>query len=249
VLTYDGSADISGFKLYVDNVLQTLSAQVNTLDAGDDVQTTWPALIGSRFTTEFLGGVIEHVAFWDKELTGGERGEIFNAGTPPDLTGVSAAGNLVAWYVIDTDDSTAAGGVTDRSGNGLNGTAQNGLGDATGTGDGPGIQVPNDFDPRPDPVEYWSRFWLRFPVGSHPVTGPAGFVVGTGVVGTDRIGPEGFDTAEGALTWGLLRSIVRRMKPSQWVVWDYIFELGGGDEIRLQGKRRFQDPDYTYFNG
>jgi hypothetical protein len=108
------------------------------------------------------------------------------------------------------------------------------------------IEVPNDFTPRPDPVAYWSRFWVRFPVGSHPVTGPNGFVVGTGAVGTDRIGPDGFDTAEGALVFGLIRQIVARMKPSQWVVWDYIFELGGGDEIRLQGHRRFQDADYTY---
>lgn len=246
VLTYDGSTNISGFKLYVNNVLQTLSAQVNTLDAADDTQTTWPAYIGTRHPTEHLAGVIEHVAFWDKELTSGDRTEIFNGGTPPDLSGVAAAADLVAWYPIDGTDSTAAGGVLDSSGNGFNGTAEGGLGDALGAGDGPGIEVPNDFTPRPDPVDYWSRFWIRFPVGSHPVTGPAGFVVGTGVVGTDRIGPEGFDSASGALTFGLIRSIVRRMKPSQWVVWDYIFELEGGDEIRLQGKRRFQDADYVY---
>jgi hypothetical protein len=108
------------------------------------------------------------------------------------------------------------------------------------------IEVPNDSTPRPDPVSYWSRFWIDFPVGSHPVTGPEGFVVGTGVVGTDRIGPGGFDTAEGALVWGLIRQIIRRMKPSQWVVWDYRFDLGGGESIVLQGKRRFQDPDYVY---
>jgi hypothetical protein len=109
------------------------------------------------------------------------------------------------------------------------------------------IEVPTDFTPRPDPTDYWSRFWVRFPVGSHPVTGPNGFVVGTSVVGTGRIGPDGFDTADGALVFGLIRQIVNRMKPSQWVVWDYVFELGGGDEIRIQGHRRFQDPLYTYY--
>lgn len=108
------------------------------------------------------------------------------------------------------------------------------------------IEVPNDSDPRPSPDTYWSRFWVNFPVGSHPVTGPAGFVVGTGVVGTDRIGPEGFDTADGALVFGLIRQVVNRLKPSQWVVWDYRFDLGGGESIVLQGHRRFQDPDYEY---
>jgi len=108
------------------------------------------------------------------------------------------------------------------------------------------IEVPTDFDPRPDPADYWSRFWVTFPEGSHPVTGPEGFVVGTGVVGTDRIGPGGFDTAEGALVFGLIRQIVARMKPSQWVVWDYRFELGGGESIVLQGHRRFRDGDYDY---
>ena len=107
------------------------------------------------------------------------------------------------------------------------------------------IEVPNDFDPRPDPTDYWSRFWIRFPQGSTSVTGPNGFAVGTGVVGTDRIGPDGFDSAAGQLEFNLICSIVRRMKPSQWVVWDYIFETTGG-EIRLQGKRRLQDEDYVY---
>lgn len=108
------------------------------------------------------------------------------------------------------------------------------------------IEVPNDSDPRPDPASYWSRLWVNFPVGSHPVTGPNGFVVGTGVVGTDRIGPEGFNTADGALVFGLIRQVVNRMKPSQWVVWDYRFDLGGGESIVLQGHRRFQDDDYEY---
>jgi len=106
------------------------------------------------------------------------------------------------------------------------------------------IEVPNDFSPRPAPASYWSRFWVRFPVGSHPVTGPGGFVVGVGIVGTDRIGPAGFDTAEGALQFGLIRQIIARMKPSQWVPWDFIFELPGGDEIRLQGHRRLRDPSF-----
>jgi hypothetical protein len=111
------------------------------------------------------------------------------------------------------------------------------------------ITVPNDFSPRPPPTTYWSRFWVAFPEGSHPVTGPNGFVVGTSVVGTDRIGPAGFNTADGARVFGMIRQIVARMKPSQWVPWDYIFYLAGGERVMLQGHRRFQDENYIYYEG
>lgn len=111
------------------------------------------------------------------------------------------------------------------------------------------IEVPTDFDPRPDPVDYWSRFWVRFPVGSHPITDPEGFVVGTSIVGSEYIGPEGFDSVDGSLVLGLIKQIVQRLKPSQWVCWDLVFELGGGDEVRLQVHSRFQDENYVYFNG
>lgn len=107
------------------------------------------------------------------------------------------------------------------------------------------IYVPNDFDPRPDPVEYWSRFWVHFPAGTHPVTSSLGFIMGTSVMG-DVIGPEGLDTPEGAAWYDLLRSICRRMKPAQWVVWDFTFEVSGTNVVHLMGKMRFDDPEYLY---
>jgi hypothetical protein len=111
------------------------------------------------------------------------------------------------------------------------------------------IYVPNDFTPRPDPVEYWSRFWLLFPEGTHPVTSPTGFVMGTSVVGTDYIGPVGLDSPEGSVYLELLKSIVRRMKPAQWVCWDIIFEIEAGVEyVHLQFRPRFDDALYEYEN-
>lgn len=109
------------------------------------------------------------------------------------------------------------------------------------------IFVPNDFTPRPDPTTYWSRFWVHFPAGTHVITSSVGFVMGTSVMG-DVLGPAGLDTAEGAAWYDLLRSICRRMKPAQWVVWDFTFELAGGDVVHLMGKIRFDDPNYEYVN-
>jgi hypothetical protein len=109
------------------------------------------------------------------------------------------------------------------------------------------LYVPNDFTPRPDPESYWSRFWVHFPPGTHPITTDVGFVMGSSEMG-DVLGPGGLDTAEGSAWYHLLRSICKRMKPAQWIVWDFTFELPGGDFLHLQGKPRFDDPNYEYVN-
>lgn len=112
------------------------------------------------------------------------------------------------------------------------------------------ILVPNDFTPRPDPASNWSRFWLNFPAGTHPVTGLGGFIMGgagTGVVGEDRLGPAGLNTAAGEAYLTQLKSVLKRMKPAQWIVWDIIFEVTPGVlYIFLQYKPRFSDPHYAY---
>jgi hypothetical protein len=107
--------------------------------------------------------------------------------------------------------------------------------------------VPNDFTPRPDPASYWSRFWVHFPAGTHPITSDVGFVMGASEMG-DPLGPGGLDNPEGAAWYELLRSICRRMKPAQWVVWDFTFELASTDVVHLMGKIRFDDPNYEYVN-
>jgi len=111
------------------------------------------------------------------------------------------------------------------------------------------IFVPNDFTPRPDPVDYWSRFWVFFPAGTHPVTSPTGFVMGTDIVGTDFIGPVGLNTPAGAEYLFRLKSVIRRMKPAQWVCWDLVFEITVGVQyVHLQYRPRFDDPLYEYTN-
>jgi hypothetical protein len=114
----------------------------------------------------------------------------------------------------------------------------------------PGAQifVPNDFNPRPSPASEWSRFWVLFPVGTHPVTTsffPA--IVGSAVVGTDRIGPLAIATAAGEAYWKKLISIVNRLKPAQWTNWDVVFQVSTGPDVyvRLDNHIRYADPNYT----
>jgi hypothetical protein len=103
------------------------------------------------------------------------------------------------------------------------------------------IAVPGDFAIEPNPIGYWSRFWVRFPAGSHSIIGP-GAVVGTAIVGTSRVGPEGLTTEQ----LSLIEIEANRYKDVQFVVWDYEFTLDDDSIIRLQGRRRFADPDYIY---
>lgn len=113
------------------------------------------------------------------------------------------------------------------------------------------VKVPNDFTPRPAPSTEWSRFWLNFPAGTHPVTGLGGFIVGTagGTVGISRLGPAGLQSAAGATYLNTLKDVLKRMKPAQWIVWDIVFEVTPGVlYIYLQYKPRFADPHYAYSN-
>jgi hypothetical protein len=110
------------------------------------------------------------------------------------------------------------------------------------------VFVPNDFGPVPAPSSYWSRFWIKLPFGSHPVTSATGFIVGTDVVGAKRIGPAGLNTADGAVYYARLRSVIKRLKPAQWVNWNIAFEISTGPSVyvNLQNFLRADDPHYEY---
>lgn len=112
-------------------------------------------------------------------------------------------------------------------------------------GIGPAILlVPGDWVVLPDPdTDNWSRFWLIFEEGDHPITGP-GIVWGDYVLGEDHLGPEGL-TPEYIHQ---LRAIVKRYKPIQWIAWQFHFILPGGlHQIALQGAIRPEDPYYVYY--
>lgn len=112
-----------------------------------------------------------------------------------------------------------------------------GIGPATFT-------VPGDYVSPPDSfTDYWSRFWVFFADGDHPVTGE-GVLCGSGeaICGAFNCGPEGLT----ATYINTLKDIIGRYKPVQWVPWNISFELPDSSIINLQGHKRFDDPDYEY---
>jgi hypothetical protein len=86
------------------------------------------------------------------------------------------------------------------------------------------VLVPGDFAVAPDAFDHWSRFWIRFPEGSHVITGSADTYADGSLYGDgSTYGPAGL-TAE---TFQLIKSLASRYKPAQWVAWDVEFILSG----------------------
>lgn len=130
VVTYSGNSLASGCKIYIDGVSQALTNLQNNLSATTVPDSGTNLTIGN--SEPFGGahdGTIRHVSIWSKELTGAEVTELFNAGEPGNLLAHSAVSDLELWLKFDNDDTTGTDGIVDRSGHGLDATAQNGLGD------------------------------------------------------------------------------------------------------------------------
>jgi hypothetical protein len=107
----------------------------------------------------------------------------------------------------------------------------------------PGILV--EFRPSaPGPdgtAAYETQFWVRFPLGTHPVTGASP------LYGTDHeYGDPGLYYGPSGLTpefLALIRGIVRKWKPGHWICRGFVFDLGAayyGDE------HFYGDPDLYY---
>jgi hypothetical protein len=140
--TYSGNSNGSGFKFYIDGVLCTTNIGTNNLTSASTANSE-ALKIGRRGTSLTFDGTLEHVSIWDIELSQFQVNEIYDPDEFPDLSLVSMAANLQLWLKIDTTDSDDPSGVIDHSGNGFHGTANNGLGAASGIADGqvifPGI--------------------------------------------------------------------------------------------------------------
>ena len=78
VVTYDGSKDVSGVNIYVDDSLMTLTNESNTLTGS--TSTTASAKIGARDSDFYLDGLEDEVGIWNRELTASEVTDLYNSG-------------------------------------------------------------------------------------------------------------------------------------------------------------------------
>tara|TARA_R100000152_G_C6778285_1_gene208826 strand:- start:2168 stop:3130 length:963 start_codon:yes stop_codon:yes gene_type:complete len=99
VVTYDGSTNASGAKLYIDGNVKSKTTHRDNL--GND--TTVNAIdvnVGRADFGNYFDGYISHVSVWNKELTTADITTIYNSGKPGNLSSSMAASssNLIAWW-------------------------------------------------------------------------------------------------------------------------------------------------------
>lgn len=122
VVTYDGGGVATGITIYYENSsLSGETLQSNPITSG--VSNTSSALIGTLGNLNEFNGNIDEVSVWDKELSSGEVSEIYNSGTPDNLSNHSAVANLVGWWRMGDGDTFPT--VTDNSSNSNDGTMTN----------------------------------------------------------------------------------------------------------------------------
>jgi hypothetical protein len=120
VVTYTGSSDLSGFRVYVNGV-------VDSIPGASALSGTWllnqTAYLGARGGSAFywVGG-IDEVSVWNKALSAAEALETYNGGSPLDLSEHSAVVNLKHWYRMGDSDTYPT--LADNAG-AVNGTLQN----------------------------------------------------------------------------------------------------------------------------
>jgi len=118
VVTYDGGSNQNGFRAYV-------NAVVDSTPGSSALTGTWltgqTALIGERQGGFHFVGNIDEASIWGKNLSAAEVSELYNSGSPQDLTEHSATAYLAHWYRLGDNDTFPT--VLDHVGS-VNGTMQ-----------------------------------------------------------------------------------------------------------------------------
>ena len=118
VMTYDGSDNSTGFKLYMNgkklDVTYFSSGTVGAIDSAGEVR------IGNANWNGPFDGALSNVAFWDKELSQKEVTEIRRgrggAVGPGDLRRHSATANCLGWWIADNPSDAYDGTIYDEKG-------------------------------------------------------------------------------------------------------------------------------------
>lgn len=120
VMTYSGAQNIDGISFYVNGSFDSTPASgaiTNSLIVSD------PSMFGRRNTGFHWPGHMNQISFWGVEMDSSEASELYNSGTPGNLTSHSQAVNLEHWYRMG--DSDIDPDVFDNAGS-ADGTLENG---------------------------------------------------------------------------------------------------------------------------
>lgn len=122
VVYHANGSSASSVDVYIDNSANALSSTPNVSSlTTQSISTTATATIGRNLgTTHHYDGLLDEVSYWGKALSSSEVSELYNSGTPTDLSEHSATSDLQHWYRMGdhaSDDLTAdTGQITDAKG-------------------------------------------------------------------------------------------------------------------------------------
>jgi hypothetical protein len=118
------SAGSGDFHIYVDGADQTLTIIRDSLTGTSATANALMAAARDVAGSErYFDGNLDDVAVYDRELTAGEVSWIYGGGVPPDLTDVSAPGDLVGYWRMG--DGATSPTIPDDSTNSNDGTMTN----------------------------------------------------------------------------------------------------------------------------
>jgi Protein of unknown function (DUF1553)/Protein of unknown function (DUF1549)/Concanavalin A-like lectin/glucanases superfamily/Planctomycete cytochrome C len=110
-ITYDGSVQAPGIKVYIDGALQPTETQQETLQPTSSIKTKVPLKVGQRNTSERLKSLLlEDVRVYDRTLTGPEVENLAKAtralsivSKPADKRTPPEKDELFAWWLVGID--------------------------------------------------------------------------------------------------------------------------------------------------
>jgi len=117
LMTYDGSSSVSGVKIYIDGVSDTVTT-AGTLSA--TTLNSSPFNIGARNSNSlFATATIDEVSVFNSELSASDITSIYNGGAPNDISSLSP----VSWWRCGDGDNSPT--LIDRGSGSNNGTMTN----------------------------------------------------------------------------------------------------------------------------
>jgi len=115
VVTYDGSIDAGGVKFYIDSVdIVALTINQNSIIT-TDIFDAGEFTIGRRYSSSLeypYNGKLDEASIWSKELSISDVDDIYNSGSPNNLTTLTMSDYLIGWWRLGDNDTYPA--ITDN---------------------------------------------------------------------------------------------------------------------------------------
>jgi hypothetical protein len=123
LVTYDGSGDLSGVKMYIDGVSQSLTKYSTCTITVGTMKTNQPMRIGDDYTNDYFSGSLDEVRVYNRVLSATEAKQLYNttagAKINAPVAGPNLTSGLVGWWTFDGNNMLS--NVKDSSGQGNNG--------------------------------------------------------------------------------------------------------------------------------